>query len=157
MDESRYPHGMSVHLQIRDLPDELHQTLRWRAAARGLSLRRYALEVLQEHCRQPSMDEWLAGLSRLTPVVLESGSRGRPRGSRGGRRRIDRCSRAGFRLSQRAPLLTHHLPRRLDESRGSGRGDAQDLGEPGWLQGGDLVRGRDPVFGQTPGEGFADP
>jgi hypothetical protein len=61
---------MAVHLQIRDLPDELHQTLRRRAATRGLSLRQYALEVLQEHCRLPTMDEWLDGLSRLTPVSL---------------------------------------------------------------------------------------
>jgi len=28
---------MAVHLQIRDLPDEVHQTLRERAAKRGLS------------------------------------------------------------------------------------------------------------------------
>jgi hypothetical protein len=61
---------MAVHLQIRDLPDELHQILRRRAATRGLSLRQYALEVLQEHCRLPTMDEWLDGLSRLTPVSL---------------------------------------------------------------------------------------
>jgi antitoxin FitA len=61
---------MAVHLQIRDLPNELHQTLRQRATTRGLSLRQYALEVLQEHCRQPTLDEWLDGLSRLTPVAL---------------------------------------------------------------------------------------
>jgi len=61
---------MAVHLQIRDLPDELHQTLRRRAARRGLSLRQYALEVLQDHCRLPTLDEWLDGLDRLTPVSL---------------------------------------------------------------------------------------
>lgn len=61
---------MAVHLQIRDLPDELHQILRRRASTRGLSLRQYALEVLQEHCSLPTMDEWLDGLSRLTPVSL---------------------------------------------------------------------------------------
>jgi plasmid stability protein len=64
----RFP--MAVHLQIRDLPDELHQTLRRRAAARGLSLRQYTLEVLREHCQQPTLDEWLDGLSRLAPVSL---------------------------------------------------------------------------------------
>jgi plasmid stability protein len=70
--ESCYPPIVAVHLQIRDLPDELHQTLRRRAAARGLSLRQYALEVLQEHCRQPSLDEWLDGLNQLTPVPLST-------------------------------------------------------------------------------------
>lgn len=67
-----YLGSMAVHLQIRDLPDELHQTLRRRATARGLSLRQYALEILQEHCRQPTVDEWLDGLSRLTPVPLST-------------------------------------------------------------------------------------
>lgn len=63
---------MTVHLQIRDLPDELHRILRQRAAARGLSLRQYALEVLREHCQQPTLDEWLDGLSRLEPVSLST-------------------------------------------------------------------------------------
>lgn len=63
---------MSVHLQIRDLPDELHEQLRERAAARGLSLRQYALEVLMEHCRRPTVDEWLDGLSRLPRVALSA-------------------------------------------------------------------------------------
>jgi hypothetical protein len=63
---------MSVHLQIRDLPDVLHQQLRERAAARGLSLRQYAIEVLLEHCRRPTLDEWLDGLSRLPPVQLST-------------------------------------------------------------------------------------
>jgi plasmid stability protein len=61
---------MAVHLQIRDLPDEIHQTLRRRASARGLSLRQYALEIFQEHCGQPTVDEWLDGLNRLAPVAL---------------------------------------------------------------------------------------
>jgi antitoxin FitA len=59
---------MSVHLQIRDLPDELHQTLRERAQVRGVSLRQYALDILREHCRQPTLDEWLVGLGRLMPA-----------------------------------------------------------------------------------------
>lgn len=61
---------MAGHLQIRDLPDEIHQVLRQRAARSGLSLRQYALEVLRDHCQQPTLDEWLDGLNRLTPVAL---------------------------------------------------------------------------------------
>ena len=41
---------MAVHLQIRDVPDELHEALRQRAARRGLTLRQYTLAVLREHC-----------------------------------------------------------------------------------------------------------
>jgi hypothetical protein len=63
---------MSVHLQIRDVPDEIHQLLQQRAAARGLSLRQYALEVLREHCQQPTLEEWLDGLRQLTPVTTST-------------------------------------------------------------------------------------
>jgi antitoxin FitA len=63
---------MAVHLQIPDLPDELHRLLRERAAKRGLSLRQYVIEILQEHCGQPTVDEWLDGLDRLTPVSLST-------------------------------------------------------------------------------------
>lgn len=62
---------MAVHLQIRDLPDEIHGTLRQRAESRGVSLRHYTLEILREHCLQPTMSEWLDGLNHLTPVVLD--------------------------------------------------------------------------------------
>jgi hypothetical protein len=41
-------------------------------AARGLSLRQYALEVLREHCQQPTLDEWLDGLRQLTPVTTST-------------------------------------------------------------------------------------
>jgi hypothetical protein len=63
---------MAVHLQIRDLPDEIHQTLRQRADTRGLSLRQYALEVLREHCHEPTLEEWLDGLGQLTSVSLST-------------------------------------------------------------------------------------
>jgi hypothetical protein len=67
-----YPLFMAVHLQIRDLPDEIHHTLRQRAETRGLSLRQYTLEVLREHCQEPTLDEWLDGLSRLPPVPFST-------------------------------------------------------------------------------------
>ena len=60
---------MSVHLQSRDLPDDLPQELRQRAAARGVSLRQYALDVLMDHCCRPTLEEWLDGLSRLPQVA----------------------------------------------------------------------------------------
>jgi hypothetical protein len=63
---------MAVHLQIRDVPDKLHRTLRRRAAKRGLSLRQYTLEVLRDHCRQPTVDEWLDELGKLGPVSLST-------------------------------------------------------------------------------------
>lgn len=64
---------MPTNLHIRDVPDEIHATLIHRAAARGKSLRQYTIEVLQEHCALPTMEEWLAGLSRLPPAAAEGG------------------------------------------------------------------------------------
>lgn len=37
-----------------------------------MSLRQYVLEVLREHCLWPTVDEWLDGLSCLTPVELDA-------------------------------------------------------------------------------------
>ena len=36
-----------------------------------MTLRQYVLEILREHCRQPTVNEWLDGLGRLTPAVLD--------------------------------------------------------------------------------------
>jgi len=47
---------MSANRQLNDLPGAL------------LSVRQDALEVLRDQCRQPTVDEWLDGLSRLTPL-----------------------------------------------------------------------------------------
>ena len=63
---------MSVHLQVRNLPAEIHKLLQERAAARGLSLREYALEVLRQHCQQPTLEEWLDDLRQLTPAAAST-------------------------------------------------------------------------------------
>lgn len=56
---------MTTSLHVRDLPDDVHEELRRRAARRGMSLRRYTIEVLTEHCAMPTMDEWLDSLHEL--------------------------------------------------------------------------------------------
>lgn len=55
-------------LHVRDVPDEVHQALMRRAKARGVSLRRYLIELLTEHVSLPTMDEWLASLRELEPA-----------------------------------------------------------------------------------------
>jgi hypothetical protein len=59
---------MSVNFHVRDVPDEVHETLMRRATSRGMSLRQYTIEVLAEHCALPSIDEWLDSLHRLEPA-----------------------------------------------------------------------------------------
>lgn len=54
-----------MNLNVRDLPDEVHEVLVRRAEARKMSLRAYVVEVLSEHCRLPDTEEWLASLEAL--------------------------------------------------------------------------------------------
>jgi plasmid stability protein len=56
-----------MNLNVRDLPDEVHEVLVRRAETRKMSLRAYVVEVLSEHCRLPATDEWLASLEGLPP------------------------------------------------------------------------------------------
>jgi hypothetical protein len=56
---------MVVNLNIRGLPDDVHETLVRRARSAGMSLRRYSVLVLSEHCALPTVNEWLDGLSDL--------------------------------------------------------------------------------------------
>lgn len=44
-------------LQIRDLPPELHRTLKARAAQRGQSLSEYAAQVLRRAAETPTFEE----------------------------------------------------------------------------------------------------
>jgi hypothetical protein len=59
---------MTVNLHVRDVPDAIHETLVRRAERKGMSLRRYTIEVLTEHCALPALDEWLDEIARLEPV-----------------------------------------------------------------------------------------
>jgi antitoxin FitA len=44
-------------LQIRDVPDDVRQTLKTRAAAAGQSLSEYVLRELSQLARQPTLSE----------------------------------------------------------------------------------------------------
>ena len=54
----RYPRAMAT-IQVKHVPDDVHQVLQRRAKAAGKSLQEYLLAELAEHARQPSLDEWL--------------------------------------------------------------------------------------------------
>lgn len=51
---------MSKMIQIRDVPDEVHRTLKVRAAAEGLSLSDYIKRDLEELARQATIEEVFA-------------------------------------------------------------------------------------------------
>lgn len=48
---------MGVLLQIRDLPEEVHRTLKARAAATGTSLTEYVRTLLTRSAARPTPDE----------------------------------------------------------------------------------------------------
>lgn len=49
--------GMAKSLQIRDVPDDLHATIRGRAAQSGQSVSDYLLDLLRELMTRPTMAE----------------------------------------------------------------------------------------------------
>lgn len=56
-------------LQVKNLPDAVHEALRRRAAAEGVSLSEYVTRALRRDVMLPTVDEWLASLPRGGPDV----------------------------------------------------------------------------------------
>jgi antitoxin FitA len=60
-------------LQIRNVPDDLHRTLKARAALAGMSLSEYALAELRRAAERPTRQELLDRIARrATPELPES-------------------------------------------------------------------------------------
>lgn len=63
---------MSMMIQIRNVPDELHRRLKSRAALARMSLSDYLLNEIRQVAERPTLDELRARLesrSRVTPAV----------------------------------------------------------------------------------------
>lgn len=59
---------MSVMVQIRNMPDELHRTLKARAAMEGKSLSDYLLAELKRNAERPTLVDIRPGLAQLEPI-----------------------------------------------------------------------------------------
>jgi plasmid stability protein len=59
---------MNVMIQIRNVPETLHRTLKSRAALAGMSLSDYLLSELRDVAARPSLEELRARLASRTPV-----------------------------------------------------------------------------------------
>ena len=59
---------MSVMIQIRNVPAEVHRTLKSRAALAGMSLSDYLLAEVREVAQRPSLDEIRVRLRSLPPI-----------------------------------------------------------------------------------------
>ena len=59
---------MARRIELHDVPEDLHRTLKARAAKEGLSLSEYLLIEIKKLAEQPTMAEMLERLSRLEPA-----------------------------------------------------------------------------------------
>ena len=59
---------MSKMIQLRNVPDALHRTLKARAAMAGMSLSDYLLAEIREIAERPTLTELRARLHKREPV-----------------------------------------------------------------------------------------
>jgi plasmid stability protein len=64
----KYDYCMSKHLQIRNVPDDLHRRLKVRAALSGMSLSEYLLREIKAAAMRPTPEEFRQRLERRASV-----------------------------------------------------------------------------------------
>ena len=62
---------MSKMIQIRNVPDELHRTLKVRAAKAGMTLSDYLLSEIEQVAAKPTLAEMMERLRSREPVELD--------------------------------------------------------------------------------------
>jgi plasmid stability protein len=62
---------MSKMIQIRNVPDEVHRTLKVRAAQAGMTLSDYLLSEIEQIAEKPTLAEMMERLRRREPVELD--------------------------------------------------------------------------------------
>lgn len=60
---------MSKMLQVRNVPDEIHRTLKARAALAGMSLSEYVLRELRRAAERPTPQELRRRIESRSPVT----------------------------------------------------------------------------------------
>jgi plasmid stability protein len=65
---SLYAESMSKMIQVRDVPEQVHRTLKARAAQEGMSLSDFIKRELERTVERPSMREWLALTQQAKPI-----------------------------------------------------------------------------------------
>jgi len=62
---------MSKMIQLRNVPDTLHRTLKARAATAGMSLSDYLLAEIREIAERPTLTELRERLHKREPVAVQ--------------------------------------------------------------------------------------
>jgi plasmid stability protein len=60
-------------IQVKDVPEELHEALRRRAVEQGMTLADYVLDLIRRDLGVPSRREWFERLATREPVKLRPG------------------------------------------------------------------------------------
>jgi plasmid stability protein len=60
-----------AHVQIRNVPPDVHRTLKERAAKKGMSLSEYLLAALTELAERPTLEEHVARVRSRARVRLD--------------------------------------------------------------------------------------
>ena len=58
-------------IQVRDVPDPVHSTLKARAAREGLSLSDFIKRELERVAERPTMREWLEDVQQAKPIPVK--------------------------------------------------------------------------------------
>ena len=66
-----YADNMSKMIQVRDVPESVHSTLKARAAREGMSLSDFMKRELERTAERPTMREWLERTRQARPVVTK--------------------------------------------------------------------------------------
>ena len=59
---------MSKMIQVRDVPEHVHSTLKSRAAREGMSLSDFLKKELARAAERPTMQEWLERVQQAGPI-----------------------------------------------------------------------------------------
>jgi len=64
-----YANDMSKMIQVRDVPESVHGTLKSRAAREGMSLSDFIKRELERVAERPTMQEWLERTQQAKPIA----------------------------------------------------------------------------------------
>ena len=59
---------MAKTIQVRNVPDQVHRTLKARAAREGMTLSDFIKRELERAAERPSMREWLDRVHQAKPI-----------------------------------------------------------------------------------------
>ena len=65
---------MSKMIQVRDVPEPVHSTLKARAAREGMSLSDFIKRELERAAERPTMREWLDRTQQSKPIPAKRGA-----------------------------------------------------------------------------------